>query len=365
MVVWVWARAELISVAKRIVMAAVRFMCGIFRASTRRKCRPCGTLILRSSYPALPCRAFACRRFAAGRLHSVAENSLTSSAVLAVSVQELRQILSSVRVFQAGDGFGRTRADDGAAPVAAFRAEVNHPVGGLDDLEVVFDHDDGPPCFNETAKSGKKFADVVKVQAGGGLVEHVEHAGTAPEEWLPIRSHQDFADRDIRLILGSTVVNPGIADRTVRMADGRAYPYAALLFATGVAFTSIGLVMDQALIGLLQGQIQLQRNAVFAGAKLLLLLLTSLLLAANFKMLIFATWAAGSLLSLVYVGVVGLRRTRTQRMPHRPQLQLLRQLGGTSLRHYALNLTLKIPGYMLPLLVTALMVAPAWPYCTS
>jgi apoptosis-inducing factor 3 len=58
-------------------------------------------------------------------------------------------------------------------------------------------------------------------------------AGTAPEEWLPIRSHDDLAARDIRLILGAPVMKLGIADRTVRLADGRAYPYAALLLATG------------------------------------------------------------------------------------------------------------------------------------
>ncbi|HSB55730.1 MAG TPA: FAD-dependent oxidoreductase [Gemmatimonadales bacterium] len=58
-------------------------------------------------------------------------------------------------------------------------------------------------------------------------------AGTAPEEWLPIRSHEDLAARDIRLILGSPVLSLGIGDRTVRLADGRAYPYASLLLATG------------------------------------------------------------------------------------------------------------------------------------
>jgi NADPH-dependent 2,4-dienoyl-CoA reductase/sulfur reductase-like enzyme/nitrite reductase/ring-hydroxylating ferredoxin subunit len=58
-------------------------------------------------------------------------------------------------------------------------------------------------------------------------------AGNAPEEWLPIRSHDDLTSRDIRLVLGSPVLTLGIGDRTVRLADGRAYPYASLLLATG------------------------------------------------------------------------------------------------------------------------------------
>src|SRR5437879_4793406 len=33
--------------------------------------------------------------------------------------------------------------DDPAAAIAAFRAEIDDPVGGLDHVEVVFDHDDG------------------------------------------------------------------------------------------------------------------------------------------------------------------------------------------------------------------------------
>lgn len=57
-------------------------------------------------------------------------------------------------------------------------------------------------------------------------------AGTAPEEWLPIRSHEDLAARDIRLVTGAAVTL-GVADRTVRLSDGRAFPYRTLLLATG------------------------------------------------------------------------------------------------------------------------------------
>ena len=113
--------------------------------------------------------------------------------------------------------------------------------------------------------------------------------------------------------------------------------------------------MDQALIGLLQGQIQLQRNAVFSAVKLLLLFLTGIILAANFKLLIYATWVAGSFVSFVYVAVVWFSKTDNKDTAYFPQLKLLRELGSPALKHYALNLTLKIPGYMLPLLVTALI----------
>jgi len=128
-----------------------------------------------------------------------------------------------------------------------------------------------------------------------------------------------------------------------------------LLFVIGVALTCIGLVMDQALIGLLRGQVQLQRNAVFAGAKLLFLFLAGYLWAVNFKLLIYATWAAGNVVSFAYVAVLWLSRKNHPGTTYRPEVKLLRELGGPALKHYLLNLTLKIPGYILPLLVTTLI----------
>jgi len=128
-----------------------------------------------------------------------------------------------------------------------------------------------------------------------------------------------------------------------------------LLFAIGVALTSIGLVTDQALIGLLRGQIQLQRNAVFSTVKLLLLFLAGFLLAAKFKLLIYATWAAGNFVSLVFVAIIGLSHTNIKDKTFYPQLKFLRELGGPALKHYILNIILRIPGYMLPLLVTVMI----------
>ncbi|MFL5705410.1 MAG: lipopolysaccharide biosynthesis protein, partial [Ktedonobacteraceae bacterium] len=40
------------------------------------------------------------------------------------------------------------------------------------------------------------------------------------------------------------------------------------LFAVGVSLTAITIVLDQAMVGLLRGELQLWRNALFAGVKL-------------------------------------------------------------------------------------------------
>ncbi len=65
-----------------------------------------------------------------------------------VSVQHPFQILSSVRVFQLRDRFGRAGADKIPAAIAAFRAQVDDPVRRLDDFEIVLDDDDGASCIN-------------------------------------------------------------------------------------------------------------------------------------------------------------------------------------------------------------------------
>jgi apoptosis-inducing factor 3 len=58
-------------------------------------------------------------------------------------------------------------------------------------------------------------------------------AGTAPEEWMPLRSPGFYADSRINLISGRWVDSIDPETRTVRMADGEGLSYGALLLATG------------------------------------------------------------------------------------------------------------------------------------
>ena len=43
---------------------------------------------------------------------------------------------------RSGDGAWRACDEDFSAPLAAFRAEVDDPVSGFDDIEIVFDNND-------------------------------------------------------------------------------------------------------------------------------------------------------------------------------------------------------------------------------
>ena len=84
--------------------------------------------------------------------------------------------MAGVGFFVAGDLLGGALGDDAAAAFAAFGAEVDDPVGLLDDVEMVLDDEDGVAEIGEAIQDVEKFFHVVEMQAGGGLVENVERA---------------------------------------------------------------------------------------------------------------------------------------------------------------------------------------------
>jgi NADPH-dependent 2,4-dienoyl-CoA reductase/sulfur reductase-like enzyme/nitrite reductase/ring-hydroxylating ferredoxin subunit len=58
-------------------------------------------------------------------------------------------------------------------------------------------------------------------------------AGTAPEEWIPLRSPDYFAQQQIQLVLGARATRIDIEAKRVIVEGGAAYEYDALLLATG------------------------------------------------------------------------------------------------------------------------------------
>jgi NADPH-dependent 2,4-dienoyl-CoA reductase/sulfur reductase-like enzyme/nitrite reductase/ring-hydroxylating ferredoxin subunit len=58
-------------------------------------------------------------------------------------------------------------------------------------------------------------------------------AGTAPEEWIPLRPPEFFAEHGIDLVLGARAKRIDVAKRQVLLENGAAHPFGALLLATG------------------------------------------------------------------------------------------------------------------------------------
>jgi hypothetical protein len=71
----------------------------------------------------------------------------------------------------AGDLFGSAFGDDASTASAAFRAEIDEPVGFGDEVEVMFDDDDGVAGIDEALEDLDETADVLEVEADGGFFE--------------------------------------------------------------------------------------------------------------------------------------------------------------------------------------------------
>ena len=86
------------------------------------------------------------------------------------------QEVTRVRFFDLGDLFRRSDRNDMAAACAAFWPHVDQVIGHLDDVEVVFDDDDGVAFFDKTIERMNETGNVVRVEANGRFVENVDGA---------------------------------------------------------------------------------------------------------------------------------------------------------------------------------------------
>jgi O-antigen/teichoic acid export membrane protein len=124
-----------------------------------------------------------------------------------------------------------------------------------------------------------------------------------------------------------------------------------LLFVAGVIFTTWGNIMDQAVIGLLRGGLQLWRNAIFSIGKLLALL--GALLMSSSAVFIFGTWVGGLLVSLVILWLWLLRQGVNCFAP--PNWRLLKEARKLAAGHHILNLLLKAPSLLIPMIIITLL----------
>src|SRR5580692_826904 len=90
--------------------------------------------------------------------------------------QHASESLASIGLFGTRDEFGRPLSYDAAAAFATFGAEIDDPVSLFDDVEMVLDDEDGIAERDQALEDVEEFANDVKMQAGGGLVEDVESA---------------------------------------------------------------------------------------------------------------------------------------------------------------------------------------------
>ena len=132
---------------------------------------------------------------------------------------------------------------------------------------------------------------------------------------------------------------------------------ATVLLVAGIALNAVTLVLDESLVGLLQGPLQLMRNAWFSVIKLVLLGAAALLPFTLNGGELLLTWVAGIVLSTALLGAALRRRGLIDSL--RPRLSLLRGRGRAAFDHNLLNLATYLPRAALPLVVTAVLSTEA------
>lgn len=128
----------------------------------------------------------------------------------------------------------------------------------------------------------------------------------------------------------------------------------AAAFALGAGLTSLTFVLDQSLIGMLRGALQLSRNVVFAAAKLLGLIAIAALIVDPGAAWIYSAWAGGIALSMVVLARFYGRRGND---PLMPDFAPLREMRGSAASHATVNLALETADLAMPIIVLALLSA--------
>jgi O-antigen/teichoic acid export membrane protein len=141
------------------------------------------------------------------------------------------------------------------------------------------------------------------------------------------------------------LIAPYLADDLAPLRESVA---TVALFTAGVGLTGGTMVLDQAVIGLLRGNIQLARNTIFAVSKLIILAAMAGAAAASSGTLIYVTWVAGLVISVL--AIAGLAKPHAR--DARPRWSAIHGQLRPALKHHLLNLTLQVPNLALPLIVT-------------
>lgn len=151
----------------------------------------------------------------------------------------------------------------------------------------------------------------------------------------------------VLIALGAPWISAGLAP----LANA---PSSIALFAIGTSLTAVTLLLDDAFLGLLRGQLQLQRNIVLAGVKLVVLVVVGVWLRSSGGLGIYLSWVVGIVASIVVT--VFIQALRTRGIPRwYPNFQLLNGLWRKSVSHHFLNMAQSASALALPVIVTAIL----------
>ena len=151
----------------------------------------------------------------------------------------------------------------------------------------------------------------------------------------------------------------GIVVQTVPSAfrEGIRGPVGILVFALLGTLTTVLILLDDACVGLLRGDLQLSRNAVFAVSKLVLLPTLVWIYATKSGLELVIAWESGMAISLVSLGYQLGKATRGQ--SSRPEFRNLFYKRRLMARHHWLNVSINSTRLLLPVLAAGIIGANA------
>jgi O-antigen/teichoic acid export membrane protein len=156
----------------------------------------------------------------------------------------------------------------------------------------------------------------------------------------------------VSLVL-SAAVGLGLQSLSSAIHQGVRGPTGLLVFALLGTFTTMLLVLDDACIGLLRGDLQLKRNAIFAVSKLALLPLLIWAWASRSGLELVVAWLAGLMISSFTLGLQLRKLTRGE--SSRLELRRLFAKRHLMVGHHWLNLSIQAPRLILPVLVVVII----------
>jgi O-antigen/teichoic acid export membrane protein len=157
-------------------------------------------------------------------------------------------------------------------------------------------------------------------------------------------------------LIFSAVVAVGLQSLSSAIREGVHGPVGLLVFALLSCLTTVLLVLDDACIGLLRGDLQLKRNAVFAVSKLALLPILIWAWSSRSGIELVVAWLAGLAISSMTLGLQLRKLTRGQ--PSRLEFRRLLEKRHLMVGHHWLNLSIQAPRLILPVLVV-LIIGPS------
>src|SRR2546429_5872041 len=92
------------------------------------------------------------------------------------SLQHWPQISRRMATWKSCDLLRRTGSDEIAANFATFRSQIDDPVGALDHLQIVLNHNHRITCIAQLHQHLQQFLNVGEMQSGRWLIENVQGA---------------------------------------------------------------------------------------------------------------------------------------------------------------------------------------------